>query len=127
MRTSTITLYGGLFGDELFKAVLNKISDEVSHQTDEHFLALDTNTYAQQLEQKYFFDIPIIEFDKAYAEVIERDIPASRFPPKFAVFEGKSYKREVIIYHLPYSGDIDILGFKPNTFSTFSGYAMQID
>jgi hypothetical protein len=127
MFKDTIRLYGEKFVDELFSVVLNKISQEVSNEADAIFLAQEENRYVQKLVEKYSLDIPIIEFDKAYVKIKERDIPASRFPAEFAVFEGKSYKKEVIVYHLPYSGDIDILTFKPNPFSTFYGYELEID
>ena len=123
----TIHLYGGHFIDDLFPAILKKISEEISAMSDEDLLADDQIEFVQMLTTKYTIDIPIIQFDKAYVKSVEKQIPAERFPPEFAVFPGKSYPKEVIIYHIPYSGDIDVLTFKPNTFSTFSGYPMLID
>ena len=88
---------------------------------------IDDNAFTIDLVNEYSLDFPLIHLEKVTAKTVERDIPAEYFPASFAVFSDKSYKKDVIIYYIPYSGDIDILKFKPNPFHDFSGYQFKID
>ena len=60
--------------------------------------------------KRQIIDFPILDFENVYVESYEKDIPAERFPGSYDVYSGKKYKRDVIVYHIPYSGDIYILG-----------------
>jgi len=120
-------LYGGHFIDDIFPSIRNKIYEEISTLSEKQINEIDEIEYSERLFSKYSLDFPIVKYEDAFVTTIEKDIPSERFPASFAVFSGKSYKKDVIIYHIPYEGDVDILSFKPNPFSTFGGYSFPID
>ena len=124
---STIQLYGGNFIDQALPNLKNQINQEISRLSDIEMSKNDDDAYASDLVNKYSLDFPIIDLEGVTAKTFEKDIPAEYFPASFAVFSGRSYKKDVITYYIPYSGDIDILAFKPNPFSDFSGYQFKID
>src|ERR1019366_8991719 len=49
------------------------------------------------------------------ASTEERMIPAEHFPYQaFAVERGEAYKKQVVIYHIPFTGDMQLLRFAPS-------------
>ena len=73
--------------------------------------------FAEFLIQDHLIDFPELDFENVYVESYEKDIPAERFPGNYDVYNGKKYKRDVIVYHIPYTGDIYILANQGSSFS----------
>jgi hypothetical protein len=124
---SSFELYNGHFVDDLFPAIKNKIAEEIFKYSDIEITNQNEAVLADTLFQKYSLDFPEIHLDQVSISTFEKDIPAEHFPTEFNVFAGKTYKKDVIIYHIPYSGDIDILKFRPNPFSLSGGSKFKID
>jgi hypothetical protein len=124
---TNIQLYGGHFIDDVFPSIKNRISDEISALSENQINEIDVDEFSEKLFLKYSLDFPLVKLEDVFVTTVEKNIPAERFPASFTVFSGKSYKKDVIIYHIPFDGDIDILSFKPNPFSTFGGYPFLID
>jgi len=72
--------------------------------------------------------MPEIHTDKVYVDTTEREVHASRFPGELMVTNPNQYfKRDVIVFHIPYTGSIDLLKFRPSSWSTMAGYEIQIN
>ena len=56
-----------------------------------------------------------IHVDGIYASSSEQMIPAERFPRDFHVYSGKSYKKDVIKFHVPISGNVQLLHCMPSS------------
>lgn len=125
--SSVIDLYSGNFIDEIFPSIKNTIVNEVVAYAESEITNQDEQDLADKLFDKYCLDFPEIHIDQVSITTDEKEIPAENFPFEFNVFPGKSYKKDIIVYHIPYSGDIDILTFRPNPFSLSGGSRFHID
>ena len=63
---------------------------------------------------EYWIDGVELHFDSAYTAQYERDIPASFHPSTFDTREGGSYRRQVIKYHIPFSGNKALFYYSPS-------------
>lgn len=57
---------------------------------------------------------PQLKFDDVFASDYEKEIPADRHPNAFFIDSGRSFPRQVIVYHIPFVGSLDLLKYKPN-------------
>jgi len=90
-------------------------------------LNVNVDDYKRHLVQKYSIDIPQFHFDKVFVDTTEKQISASRFPPEFMFFDrDKSVSKQVVIYHLPYTGNIELLQLRPNPYALMS-YDANLD
>ena len=124
---STIKPSGGKFLDDTLPALINRVSAEIAALPDEEMSVMNDKEYAASLLEKYALDFPVIDIESVTISSVERDIPARQFPSLFTKLAGKSYKRNVITYHIPYKGDIDILQFKPYPFIHHGYYSCRVD
>jgi len=119
--------YIGNYFDSFADQYREQIETEINSQSDSYILNVNVDDYKTHLVQKYSVDIPEFHFDKVFVDTAEREIPASRFPTEFMFFDrDKSIKKQVVIYHLPYTGDIALLQLRPNPYALMS-YEAQLD
>jgi len=104
-----------------------QIANEINSQSDSYILNVNVDDYKTHLTQRYSVDIPEFHFDKVFVDTTDREISASRFPSEFMFFDrDKLVKQQVVIYHLPYTGNIELLQLRPNPFALMS-YDAQLD
>ncbi|MFW0716215.1 hypothetical protein [Pedobacter sp. N23S346] len=82
---------------------------------------MNENDYIEHIEAKHKINPPQIHFDQVSADSYEADIPAEYFPGDFHVYQGKSYKKEVIQFFIAVSGNIGLLKYSPATTFYFGG------
>lgn len=121
-------LYYGTSFDTYAEQQRNIIAGEVNSQTDAYILNVNIDDYSAYLVQKFSLDIPTFHFDKVYVDTVEKDIPGWRFPRfEFMITEpNKMFRKPVIIYHIPYSGQLALLELRPNPFTLMS-YEANVD
>jgi len=119
--------YTGNYFDSFADQYRGQIANEINSQTDSYILNVNVDDYKGHLVQKYSIDIPQFHFDKVFVDTTERQIPASRFPAEFMFFDrDKSVSKQVVIYHLPYTGNIELLQLRPNPYALMS-YDANLD
>jgi hypothetical protein len=91
------------------------LAEEVRRQEESYILNVNVEEYVQHLVDRYVLDIPELHRTDVFVEPSERMIPAELFPFSFVVHEGKSYPRPVLTYHVPFSGDMELLRYTPST------------
>lgn len=112
---------------EIFQRSYDDIKSSVDRETEDYILNVNETEYVKHLATKHRLSPPIIHFDNVYADSYERDIPAEHFPGNFNVYPGKSYKKEVIQYFIPVSGNTHLLKYAPaNTFYIGGGGDFEI-
>lgn len=97
---------------EVFFANLKR---EVNEEDKNRLLNVSEDEYVEYLANKYSVG-PII-FDEEGLSISNREemIPSERFPRStFHVTPGKSYPKQVISYHLPYTGNSRLLRMVPS-------------
>ena len=90
------------------------MTQQIRNERTEYILNVNEAEYLEHLTSKYSIDPLILHFDKVEASSREEMIPAEHFPGNFHVHEGKSYSKPVIKYHLPATGDLELLKCLPS-------------
>lgn len=95
---------------------LQQISEKVQSEGKEYLLNVNEEEYTTHLVSEFTIDIPTIDFEAKTISTVEKMIPASKHPSAGFFFDDyeKSFKRQVIIFHLPFTGDINMLDYMPN-------------
>lgn len=98
---------------DVFQQVCEKIKTAIDNQSESYILNVNETDYIDYLEKIYRLSVPEIHFDHEYVDSYEADIPAENFPEAFYVIKGKKYKKDIIKFFIPVSGDINLLNFRP--------------
>jgi hypothetical protein len=98
-----------------------QIESQINQKSESYILNVSEVEFGEFLIQKHIIDFPLLDFEKVYVESYEKDIPAERFPGNYNGNSGKTHKRDVIVYHIPYKGDISILGNRGVSSYSLSG------
>lgn len=88
---------------------------EVDAEPKNKLLNMNEAEYIEYLVQKYSIQPLIFLWDENYISDREEMIPAEHFPFDFNVYSGKSYPKQVITYHIPFTGEADLLKMTPST------------
>lgn len=109
-----------IFGEQELRELLNarvaQLRAEVYSEDNNRLLNMNETEYVQYLVSKYQVDPLVIHFDQLSVSSREATVAADRAPlPDLFAAPGKSYRKHVITYHIPYSGDPDLLRYTPST------------
>lgn len=121
-------LYAEKYFDSFADQKRRNIANEITEQKDNYILNVNVDDYTAHLTQRYSLDIPEFHLDKVSVDSIEKDIPGDRFPRHdFMIYDtSKTFRKEVFIYHIPYTGNIDLLQLCPNPMKLMS-YDAKVD
>lgn len=106
---------------EIFQRAIEAIQLTIENETENYILNANETEYAEHLESKHKLDVPDLHFDQVNADSYETDIPAEYFPINFNVYEGKKYKKEIIQFFIPCSGNVRLLYYSPASIISFGG------
>jgi hypothetical protein len=111
---------------EIFQKAVDAIKSTIENETENYILNANESDYADHLESKHKIDVPELHFDQVNADSYEADIPAEYFPRTFNIFEGKKYRKEIIQFFIPCSGNVNLLAYSPANIITFGGGHFEI-
>lgn len=113
---STITPFTkGYFGDVL-RSQKEKLKNKIHSEETNYILNVNEDEYVEHLVSEFSIDPPILDIENKFITHEEKMIPADRHPREsFFIADNKSYPRQAIKYHVPFSGEIEVINFKPNT------------
>lgn len=100
-------------GEYLGRQLASAIA-EIEQSDDSYLLNVSIEEYVKYLVSAATATPIEFHTDQLTVSSEERMIPAELFPRTFDVYNGQSYKKDVIIFHLPFSGDPEILRCFPN-------------
>lgn len=100
---------------ELTGAHLRKLESQVESEQNDYLLNANETQYIEHLLSQCEIEPLELYFDKMFVSDTEKQIPAEHFPSTFNVYRGKSYPRQVITYHVPFTGNSQLLKSQPNT------------
>ncbi len=109
----------------LFSESGKKLSDYLSNlirqtekyiesEKEDYLLNVNVDEYEQYLVSRTRVEPFDFKFDDLVLEIVKRDIPSEAFPITFNVFRGRKYTKDVLQFHIPYTGDKQLFGFVPN-------------
>ncbi|MDO6452803.1 hypothetical protein Q4490_04425 [Neptunomonas phycophila] len=108
-----------VFGERKLRDFLEASKSNVAHsiesETDDYILNVNEDDYVAHKVSEATVENLEIHVDDIYASSCEQMIPAEHFPRGFDVYPGKSYKKDVIKFHVPISGNIHLLRCMPSS------------
>ena len=93
---------------------LQELRREVYNEDKNRLLNMNETNYVEYLVSKYEVDALVIHFDQISVSSREEMIHAERFPMNYNVHTGKAYPKQVVAYHIPFSGEADLLRYAPS-------------
>lgn len=107
-----------IFAEEELRAYLehhaHAVLSSIEQEKDEYLLNVNEDDYVQHKAAAMSLDEVTIHDEQIYASSAERMIPANVFPSHFYIRAGESYKKDVITFHLPVSGCLQLLRTMPS-------------
>ncbi|WGL97368.1 hypothetical protein QE177_09045 [Arsenophonus sp. aPb] len=91
------------------------IIDSINKEQDDYLLNVNELDYVRYKSDEAKVEPLEIYEDKMYVSSYEKMISAERFSRSYLVNQGISYKKNVIRFHIPFSGDKNLLGCSPST------------
>lgn len=114
--------------DNLLSSKRHEIKNRIESESEDYILNVGEEQYVEYLKSEFTIDVPEIHTDKVYIDTYERDIPGTHFPLEFMISNpNKTFKKDIIVYHIPYTGLIDLLRFRPSSWTSMAGYEIKID
>jgi hypothetical protein len=114
MGYGTFNLFGEDPTRDLFEARLSLIKSTVESESDDYILNVNEAEYVKFVVSKFTVEPVQLDFDGIQVSTYEKQIPAERHPSNYDVERGVSYKRDVIRYHIPISGPMEQLHWRPS-------------
>ena len=108
-----------IFAEQNLGAVLEgrvqQMRAEVRSADRNYLLNTNETQYIEYVVNRYQIEPLAINFDSVSASTREEMIQAHRFPHHFVIRNrGGSYPKQVITYHVPFSGNADLLRYTPS-------------
>jgi hypothetical protein len=102
------------------------MEDAVKGEPKSRLLNVNESEYVEYLVQEYRVEPLVFHWDGCYVTDREEQIPAERFPNAFFLDAdpGTMYPRQVVTYHIPFSGERDLLRLRPSARIGWSGNIM---
>ena len=98
------------FTDLLYQKMKNKI--EAENQS--YLLNVNAAEYLEHVVAEFNIELLNIGFDNPTATAREETVRADRFDIRRGINAGESYTIQVVTYHIPFTGDPQLLRFQPN-------------
>jgi hypothetical protein len=105
-------------GFSLIKNQKAQIVSDINSQPDNYILNVNKTEYIEHLVSKYTIQPIELHRDQLSASTYEAQIPAERHPHSYWVDSGESYTRDIIKFHLPFTGDPELLRVRASTYSS---------
>jgi len=121
-------LYAEETVSNLFNSKLLEIKSIIENESETYILNVGETQYIEHLKDQFNLNFPVIYVDKVFVDSFEKEIHSSQFPWDFPVRHMDKYiKKDVIVYHIPYSGKIGLLRFTPSVYPSSIGAEIEYD
>ena len=119
MYVRSINIFNEQSLRDYLEARLKKLEEQVQAEADNYILNVSETEYVEHLVVKFLVDNLELDFDSISISTDRKEIPAEHFPGggfAWNVESGKRYPKDVIRYHIPFSGAQELLSCRPSTF-----------
>ena len=110
----TIRIFWERDFDEVQAGLVQQAKVRIAGENQNYLLNVNDADYVSHLVSESRIEPLVIDFDGVHVSFSEKMISADRFPSTFNVYSGKSYAKQVVRYHLPFSGAAYLLQCVPN-------------
>lgn len=105
---------GNNLGD-VCASINDQLRNEVRSQPENYILNVNESEYIEALFRKWSIEPVAIEFDQVSAEPREIHVSADDAPIRFDRRPGMAVTKTCLTYHLPCSGDLNLLRLRPRS------------
>ncbi|MCG2611820.1 hypothetical protein LZZ90_09920 [Flavobacterium sp. SM15] len=98
---------------EYLVPIVKSIDSEIESTSENYILTVSEEQYSEYLIDKYSVELPEIHFSEVYADSYEKEISSEDYPSRFDAYRGEKYKRPVIQFFVPVSGNSEVLKYFP--------------
>ncbi len=120
MRQRGFRAFSEYDGYSMIENQKKQIISSIESQTDDYILNVNKQEFIDHIISKFKINPVQIHKDELTVSTYEAQIPAEEHPVSYYVHSGKSYPKDVIKYHLPFTGDSDLLKVQASTYSLSS-------
>lgn len=107
---------------EYLRAQDRQVQARIDQDSDDYLANADEVSYIQRLVNEFYLAVPYLDFGRVSASTGKKRVPAERFPPnQFDVRTGQSYEKAVVIFHIPCTGDVELLRYYTDSFIAETG------
>ncbi len=97
-----------------------QVVSDINSQPDNYILNVNKTEFIEHLVSEYTMQPIELQREQLSVSTYEAQIPAERHPNTYWVDSGKSYARDIIKFHLPFTGDPQLLKVRASTFSSYA-------
>lgn len=98
---------------DYFSPIVKSVDSEIESTSENYILTVSEEQYAEYLFGKYSIELPEIHFSEVSADSYEKEVSAEDYPCRFDVYRGEKYKRTVIQFFVPVTGNSEVLKYFP--------------
>lgn len=99
---------------DLFEKNKKRINEKINNEDDYYLLNVNSTDYIKSLINEFQIDFPELDFKNISVDSYEKEVAAEKFPEHLSVRAGTSIKKDVVVFYLPYTGDIQYLMYSPD-------------
>lgn len=99
------------------ETIKSTIKNEIQKEKEEYILNVGQESYIHHLKIKFEVENLYVDKEGAFVDPQEEDVKAEDFPNMYNVYAGKSYSKPVFYFHLPYTGNKNLLFMQASTYS----------
>lgn len=110
----TLNIFSDVFLSSFLQDRIETVISLIEKEKENYILNVNEYDYVKYKYDEAFIEPLEILDSQVYVSSFEKLIPAERFSSSFFVEEGRSYKKDVFKFHIPFSGNDDLLKCIPN-------------
>lgn len=115
--STTGRLFSGKSSSDFFDERRSSIISKINSVQQNELLNMSVEQYIEYLFSHYELDYPTIDSTSPRISSYEADISGTRFPMEFGILDrNKMFKRDIIVFHIAFDGDISLLHYQPSSF-----------
>ena len=114
-RYGTTNIFAEMELRNYLEGIKQSVISSIESENDDYLLNVNENDYIKHKAAEATIESLEIHTDAVYASSSEQMIPAEYFPSSFFVNRGNSYKKDVIKFHVPISGNQELLRYTPSS------------
>jgi hypothetical protein len=114
-ETSRVNIFAGHTLWDYLEGLHHQLREDVHREDTHRLLNVNEAAYVAYLVQCYHVEPITLQWDHVSVSSHEEMIPAQHFPWDFSVHTGERYPKQVVTYHIPYSGEPQLFSLMPST------------
>ena len=116
-RGSEFLAFSEYDGFSVIENQKQRIVSAINSQPDDYILNVNKAEYIEHIVSEFIITPLEIHEDQLSASTYESQIAAEHHPGGYHVHPGKSYPKDVIKYHLPFTGDSELLKIRASSYT----------